>query len=132
MREAGVLKRWPRMTEAERDRQEFSQSMFRVPRELGVMVKCRENQASVFELWEKWHALKRRDLVREKKGVQGDAEVVEEEEEEEHGEVEVEEEQKLDGEVQELGAAETAELVTLNDLLARQQCGGVDEEGEEG
>jgi hypothetical protein len=59
VREAQMLEQWPSMTEQAREKQDFANRMYLIPKELGLVVKKREMRDGVLELWMVWHEGKR-------------------------------------------------------------------------
>jgi hypothetical protein len=62
VREADMMLHWPNMTEESRGAQRFANAVVPIPKELHVRVRNKENLKWVIELWEKWHAEKRKDM----------------------------------------------------------------------
>jgi hypothetical protein len=59
MREADMLEKRPKLTEAELDKQEFMEKLFPMPKELGIHVKNNLNKESMMGMWKAWHHKKR-------------------------------------------------------------------------
>lgn len=68
-----MLEQWPGMTKQAKEKQDFANRMYLIPKELGVVVKRRELRDGVLELWRKWHEEKRGGaLVLEGDGKEGE------------------------------------------------------------
>jgi hypothetical protein len=62
VREAGMMAQWASMTEAQQEKQDFSNRLYPIPKELGIVVRNRRNRRGVVGLWEAWHKEKRADV----------------------------------------------------------------------
>ena len=62
VREAGMMAQWARMTEAQQEKQDFTNRLYPIPKELCVVVRDRRNRKGVVGLWESWHKEKRADM----------------------------------------------------------------------
>lgn len=55
-----MMEKWASMSVGEKEKQDFANRMYLVPKELGILVRNREVRKKVMELWRVWNEGKRR------------------------------------------------------------------------
>jgi hypothetical protein len=60
VREAQLMEKWPSLSVAEKEKQDFANRMYLIPKELGILVRNREVRKKIMEMWRVWNEGKRR------------------------------------------------------------------------
>jgi hypothetical protein len=76
VREAELMQSWPELNQKQKDRQDLTHKMRPIPKELGIVIKRKENWNSVLDMWVTWNDAKREDMFKKEKekGGEGQAE----------------------------------------------------------
>jgi hypothetical protein len=64
VREAQLLHFWPEMSEKQKERMQFAFKVRPMPKELAIVIRKRETENAILNLWVAWSKWKRADLVK--------------------------------------------------------------------